>query len=98
MHWSYEESEGSTWNRFEKTKTAKEYEMYGPLAGFSHAAGLVSGRQLDFETAIFNIENGLSTEWEDISRPVDPIENCALNNNGPLHATSFIELKLVRKN
>ena len=68
MHWSYQETSESPWKKIEKTKTSEEFEKYGPLAGFSYTAGLVSGRQLDFETAIYNFQNGLSTDWEDISR------------------------------
>lgn len=97
MHWSYQEAAGSNWFKFDKTKTAKEFDMYGPLAGVAYATGLITGRQLDFETAIYNIQNGLSTNWDDISRPVDPIENCAQEGSGPLDATSIIELKLVNR-
>merc|ERR1711957_701927 len=60
-----------------------------------YVTGLITGKQLDFEKAIYNIKNGLSTNWDDITRPVDPIENCAQEGNGPLNATSMIELKLI---
>ena len=65
------------------------------MAGVSYAVGLLTGRQIDFHKALYSIEKGLPTNWENISRPVDPVENCGLEDNGPLNATSIVELKLV---
>jgi len=64
----------------------------------SYYTGVVTGRQLDFEKAIYNIENGLSTEWEDISRPTDLIDNCGTRTESAtdqLDVTSIVQLKLV---
>ena len=100
LNWSHEEASNSRHVKFRDTKTAQDFENYGPMAAFSYAVGLVTGRQLDFEKALKYFQENESTElageiWEEISRPLDTLDNCGLDSAGPLDGTSTITLKLV---
>ena len=100
LNWSHEEASNSRHVKFRDTKTAQDFENYGPMAAVSYAVGLETGRQLDFEKALDYFEENESIElddetWEEISRPLDPLDNCGLASAGPLDGTSTITLKLV---
>lgn len=98
LEWEYIEKTDTKWSKFEMTKTSEEYAKYGPLAQMSYFAGVITGRQMDFDKALYNIQNNLSTEWDQISRPTDRIGNCGTTDEtstDQLDATSIVELKLV---
>merc|ERR1712062_156409 len=103
LNWSHEEAPGSRRVPFSETQTAQDFENFGPVAGFSYAVGLETGRQLDFERALNffeskkseKLEENLEAIWEEISRPFDPLDNCGLGSAGPLDGTSTVTLKLI---
>ena len=89
------EPDNSTPWQFKNSQTFIDHEKYGHMAMVNFYAGVVTGRNLDFEKTISFIENKKPLIWEEITNPADTIDNCGRGDGLPLDAASLVELKLV---